>query len=241
MRAGGLEMSSSLREVIIAANRNNVTIHTLDPRQLGEARMVSDANYALSNDTGGRRIGLTNDFTRPLQAVMADASSYYLLGYESPATRHRREVPEDQRRRAPGRRARDRAQRLLGAATRGAAHRRRGVGRAGGSARCRRCARHAQGSVAARRRHRLGRSSTARLRGSPGHRDLRDACGARAGPAHRRNRSRYHGPRWREISSRASRRSGRRLDRAVPDLAWPAADVRDREECGRRGDGQLVA
>lgn len=86
MRAGGLEMFNSLREVVIAANRNNVTIHTLDPRQLGEARLVSDANNALSSDTGGRRIGLTNDFTRPLQAVMADASSYYLLGYESPAT-----------------------------------------------------------------------------------------------------------------------------------------------------------
>lgn len=86
MRAGGLELFSGLREVVIAANRNNVTIHTLDPRQLGEARLVSDANHALSNDTGGRRIGLTNDFTRPLQAVMADASSYYLLGYESPAT-----------------------------------------------------------------------------------------------------------------------------------------------------------
>ena len=48
--------------------------------------MISDANAALSADTGGRRIGLTNDFSRPLQGVMADASSYYLLGYESPAT-----------------------------------------------------------------------------------------------------------------------------------------------------------
>ena len=86
MRAGGLEMFSALREVIIAANRNNVTIHTLDPRQLGEARLVSDANTALSSDTGGRRIGLTNDFSRPLQGVMADASAYYLLGYESQAT-----------------------------------------------------------------------------------------------------------------------------------------------------------
>jgi hypothetical protein len=47
---------------------------------------VSDANTALSSDTGGRRIGLTNDFSRPLRGVMADASSYYLLGYESPAT-----------------------------------------------------------------------------------------------------------------------------------------------------------
>jgi len=86
IRAAGLEMLSDLREVVAAANRHNVTIHTLDPRQLGEARMMSDANVALSADTGGRRIGLTNDFSRPLRGVMADASSYYLLGYESPST-----------------------------------------------------------------------------------------------------------------------------------------------------------
>jgi VWFA-related protein len=86
MLRGGANLTGALRDVIVAANRNNVTIHTLDPRQLGEARMVSDANAALSADTGGRRIGLTNDFSRPLQGVMADASTYYLLGYESPAT-----------------------------------------------------------------------------------------------------------------------------------------------------------
>ena len=86
MLRGGVDLTGALRDVIVAANRNNVTIHTLDPRQLGEARMVSDANAALSADTGGRRIGLTNDFSRPLQGVMADASAYYLLGYESPAT-----------------------------------------------------------------------------------------------------------------------------------------------------------
>jgi len=86
MMRGGSDLYRDLQEVIVAANRNNVTIHTLDPRQLGEARAMSDANEALSADTGGRRIGLTNDFSRPLQGVMADASEYYLLGYESPAT-----------------------------------------------------------------------------------------------------------------------------------------------------------
>jgi VWFA-related protein len=86
MLRGGADLTGALRDVIVAANRNNVTIHTLDPRQLGEARLISDSNAALSSDTGGRRIGLTNDFTRPLQGVMADASAYYLLGYESPAT-----------------------------------------------------------------------------------------------------------------------------------------------------------
>ena len=84
--AGGVDLFSELRQVTAAANRNNVIIHTFDPRQLGEARMVSDANAALAADTGGRRIGLTNDSSRPLRGVMADASSYYLLGYESPST-----------------------------------------------------------------------------------------------------------------------------------------------------------
>jgi VWFA-related protein len=79
-----LELFSDLRAVVGAANRNNVIIHTLDPRQLGETRQLSDANEALANDTGGRRIGLTNDFSRALDGVMADASAYYLLGYESP-------------------------------------------------------------------------------------------------------------------------------------------------------------
>ena len=86
MLRGGADLYGDLRTVIVAANRNNVTVHTLDPRQLGEAHTISDANEALSADTGGRRIGLTNDFSRPLLGVMADASQYYLLGYESPAT-----------------------------------------------------------------------------------------------------------------------------------------------------------
>ncbi len=126
MLRGGVDLTGALRDVIVAANRNNVTIHTLDPRQLGEARMISDANAALSADTGGRRIGLTNDFSRPLQGVMADASAYYLLGYESPATAADgkfRKINVDVRQR---RRARHRAHRLLGAAARRPAH----VGRA---------------------------------------------------------------------------------------------------------------
>ena len=85
VRADGLEMFSDLRDVIAAANRGNVTIHTLDPRQLGDARRIGDVNEALAADTGGRRIGLSNDFTKALRDVMADASAYYLLGYESPS------------------------------------------------------------------------------------------------------------------------------------------------------------
>ena len=83
IRAGGMETFNDLRDVVAAANRGNVTIHTLDPRQLGDARRIGDANDALAADTGGRRIGLTNDFSRALEGVMSDASAYYLLGYES--------------------------------------------------------------------------------------------------------------------------------------------------------------
>ena len=77
------ELYGRLTDVIGAANRGNVTIHTLDPRQLGDARRMSDANVALSADTGGRRMGQTNDFSKVLKGVMADASMYYMLGYES--------------------------------------------------------------------------------------------------------------------------------------------------------------
>jgi VWFA-related protein len=82
-RAGGHELFSDLQAIIAAANRSNVVIHTLDPRQLGGALRIGAVNDALAADTGGRRIGLTNDFSKSLGHVMSDASQYYLLGYES--------------------------------------------------------------------------------------------------------------------------------------------------------------
>lgn len=82
-RAGGQELFSDLQAIIAAANRSNVVIHTLDPRQLGGALHIGAVNDALAADTGGRRIGLTNDFSKALDGVMIDASQYYLLGYES--------------------------------------------------------------------------------------------------------------------------------------------------------------
>lgn len=81
-RAGGLDLFSNLQDIIASANRSNVVIHTLDPRQLGAAQRIGAVNDALSADTGGRRIGLTNDFTKALAGVMSDASQHYLLGYE---------------------------------------------------------------------------------------------------------------------------------------------------------------
>lgn len=81
-RAGGLDLFSDLQAIIASANRSNVVIHTLDPRQLGSARRIGAVNESLSADTGGRRIGLINDFSKALEGVMSDASQYYMLGYE---------------------------------------------------------------------------------------------------------------------------------------------------------------
>jgi VWFA-related protein len=77
------------REAMEAANRGNVTIHTIDPRPLG-AVGFGGANTLrrIAADTGGRAIVNTNDPTEQLQGVVADASAYYLLGY-SPARQDR--------------------------------------------------------------------------------------------------------------------------------------------------------
>lgn len=81
LRPGGSSQHDRLAKVITAANRANVTIHTLDPRELASREWTSASNEALAGDTGGRALARSNDFTRGLRSVMADASTYYLLGY----------------------------------------------------------------------------------------------------------------------------------------------------------------
>jgi VWFA-related protein len=71
----------AVRDAVTAANRGNVVIHTLDPRDLMSSGFANDMNSALALDTGGRALGRSNDFSRGLRAVIADASAYYLLGY----------------------------------------------------------------------------------------------------------------------------------------------------------------
>ena len=69
------------REMVEAANRGNVTIHVIDPRPLGTSRFVSDTLRRIASDTGGRTILGTNDPGERIGEIMADASSYYLIGY----------------------------------------------------------------------------------------------------------------------------------------------------------------
>jgi VWFA-related protein len=76
-----LSLQDRLNNVVAAANTANVTIHTLDARQLSQARFASAANGMLTSSTGGRELSQRNDFTSGLHDVMEDASAYYLIGY----------------------------------------------------------------------------------------------------------------------------------------------------------------
>ncbi len=74
------DLEFRMREILEAANRSNVTIHTLDPRGL-RSQAPSDVLWRLSGETGGRAIVNTNSFDRGLDQVVDDASAYYLLAY----------------------------------------------------------------------------------------------------------------------------------------------------------------
>ncbi len=71
-----------MKEIDVAANRGNVSIHVIDPRPLGSVGFGGDVVLRrLAEDTGGRAIVNTNNATEQLKEVMSDASAYYLIGY----------------------------------------------------------------------------------------------------------------------------------------------------------------
>ncbi|HEU4691798.1 MAG TPA: VWA domain-containing protein, partial [Vicinamibacterales bacterium] len=104
---GQTDVYSRMREVIDAANRNNTSFYSLDPRGLapfeygfddlpfgpppsfatdGRAlRMTQDTLRSLSEETDGRAIVNRNTLLQGLAQVTRDSSYYYLLGYTSSA------------------------------------------------------------------------------------------------------------------------------------------------------------
>jgi VWFA-related protein len=104
---GQTDVYSRMREVIDAANRNNTSFYSLDPRGLapfeygfddlpsgpppsfatdGRAlRMTQDTLRSLSEETDGRAIVNRNTLLQGLAQVTRDSSYYYLLGYTSAA------------------------------------------------------------------------------------------------------------------------------------------------------------
>jgi hypothetical protein len=96
-----------MRDVIDAANRNNTSFYSLDPRGLAPfeygfddlpfgpppsfatdsraLRMTQDTLRSLSEETDGRAIVNRNTLLQGLAQVTRDSSFYYLLGYTSQA------------------------------------------------------------------------------------------------------------------------------------------------------------
>jgi len=73
-----------MRDVIDAANRNNVALYPLDPGGLQVGSFgASDTLRALADNTNGHAIANRNDLGEGLGAVLRDSSAYYLLGYNS--------------------------------------------------------------------------------------------------------------------------------------------------------------
>jgi VWFA-related protein len=95
-----------LREITQAANRQNTSIYTIDPRGLvspGEVaptirpgcgivptgtrlRMTQDTLREISEETDGRAIVHRNSLEDGLTQILRDSSFHYLLGYSSTAT-----------------------------------------------------------------------------------------------------------------------------------------------------------
>jgi VWFA-related protein len=102
-------VQDSMRDVIASATRSNVSIYAIDPRGLtalaeesmeatgdfpadatqnlslqsfqDELRLSQISLRSLAEDTGGYAAVNSNDFTKAWDRVVADNSSYYVLGY----------------------------------------------------------------------------------------------------------------------------------------------------------------
>jgi len=99
-----MDMEQLLRDVYDEANRNNVSIYTVDPRGLAVSEFdVSDGNVdpatdrgflsqtvetlrTLAVETDGRAIVNRNDLVAGMKQIVRDVSAYYLIGYNSSQT-----------------------------------------------------------------------------------------------------------------------------------------------------------
>jgi VWFA-related protein len=94
------DLYSQLRDVFIAATRNNTAIYTLDPRGLATNEFDIDENVgpqqdrnmlqastdtlrSIAEETDGRAIVGRNDLAKGLAQALQDSTAYYLLGYTS--------------------------------------------------------------------------------------------------------------------------------------------------------------
>ena len=99
--AATIDMEQLLRDVYDEANKNNVSLYTVDPRGLAVSEFdASDGSVApgidrqflnstvdtlrtLAVETDGRAIVNRNDVAGGMKQIVRDVSAYYLLGYNS--------------------------------------------------------------------------------------------------------------------------------------------------------------
>jgi VWFA-related protein len=76
----------AMDEAIRQAGLANVTVQAIDVRGLLPSGIDPRIGYlrAMSEDTGGRAVVRRNDMEREVPALLAESSSYYLLGVEAP-------------------------------------------------------------------------------------------------------------------------------------------------------------
>src|SRR5665213_826079 len=102
--AASIDMEQMLRDVYDEANKNNVSLYTVDPRGLAVSEFdVSEGNIGpgidrqilsatldtlrtLAVETDGRAIVNRNDLAGGMKQIVRDISAYYLLGYNSTQT-----------------------------------------------------------------------------------------------------------------------------------------------------------
>src|SRR5258705_6329513 len=94
------DLYSQLKDVFIAATRNNTAIYTVDPRGLATNQFDIDENVgpqqdqnmltastntlrSIAEETDGRAIVGRNDLAKGLQQALQDSTAYYLIGYTS--------------------------------------------------------------------------------------------------------------------------------------------------------------
>jgi VWFA-related protein len=103
--AATIDMEQLLRDVYDEANKNNVSLYTVDPRGLAVSEFdASDGSVGPSTDrtflnstmdtlrtlaveTDGRAIINRNDLAGGMKQIVRDVSAYYLLGYNSAQTK----------------------------------------------------------------------------------------------------------------------------------------------------------
>lgn len=94
------DLQSELKDVFDAANRNNTSIYSVDPRGLSTGEFGIDENISMvagnraldstlntlreiSENTDGRAIVNRNDLAEGMKQIIRDSSAYYLVGYNS--------------------------------------------------------------------------------------------------------------------------------------------------------------